>query len=162
MRRGDIVVRVVVKACVTVTFPELFLPRLEERGAVGSALDIVDIFVNHFYEVLLHGELLVDFLCFLSRVNCSHLASQQQVCIESFNIFALPLLSHNLSHEPVALLILLHFLLIEHFEQITLSIELTWQHASLQLIRQLFLVPVDHENNLFKVNTDYLFHEFSI
>lgn len=75
MRRGDVVMRVVVETCVAVTFPDLFLPRLEERGAIGSALDIVDIFVNHFYEVLLHGELLVDLLGFLSCVDSSHLAS---------------------------------------------------------------------------------------
>lgn len=138
--------RVVVQARVAVALPQLLLPSPKELLPVRPSLDVINILIYHLDEVLLHRELLMDLLRLLCCVHCSHLARLLQLRVEEFNVFALALLGHDLAHEPLALLVLLHLLVIEHLEQVLLPVHLAWEHAPLQLLRELFLVFVQHFN----------------
>ena len=134
-------------ARVAVALPQL-LPRLEERRPIRSFLHIVNVLVDHLHEVLRHRKLLVYFLCFLCGVHGPHLPRLQQLSVELLDVFTFPFLGKDLALEPLALLVGLRLLVIQHLDHVLLAVDLAWQHAALQLLRELFLVFVQHFLNI--------------
>ena len=98
-------------------------------------LHVINVFVNHFYEILLHSYLfLKQFFCFLKVVFtlCSGFI---KFCKLIFNILASgPLLNHFL-HQSLALFVLSCKFTVEYFFKLFLPVEFGGQKTLFELVQ---------------------------